>query len=160
MWVEFISLRSLDQWIHYFLIESNWLYNNNWWIHLKFSEITWRIQRRHCYSTTKDYYYFLNEIFLALQSWTTQTRLIECKSFPQDPKNNEKKKKAFLLLLFWVFLAHLNSNQAFLLVQKLKLAPQGLFYTMSQGPRFNSNQAFLLVQKLKSDPSALTLTWD
>ncbi len=31
----------------------------------------------------------------------------------------------------------------------------GLLYTMSQGPMFNPNQAFLLVQKLKSAPQGL-----
>jgi len=55
-----------------------------------------------CYSTTKDYYYFLNEKISALQSWTTQTRLIECMFFPQDPKNNEKKR-SFPFIVLGVF---------------------------------------------------------
>ncbi len=40
-----------------------------------------------------------------------------------------------------------NSNQAFLLVQNLKLAPR--FLHLESRPMFNSNQAFLLVQNLK-----------
>jgi hypothetical protein len=62
-----------------------------------------------------------------------------------------KKKKAFLLL-FWVFLAHLNSNQAFLIGAKVEIGPPRAFLHYESRPRFNSNQAFLLVQKLKSAP--------
>ncbi len=96
----------------------------------------------------------------ALQSWTTKnTSQLSACLFPQDPKKNEKKKKAFLLLLFWVFLSSFELKSSIPnWCKKLKLAPRAFFNTTSQGPRFNSNQAFLLVQKLKSDPSALTLT--
>jgi len=125
------------------------------WNHLTYTKDAF------CYSTTtKDYYYYFKwKKFQLLQSWTTQTRLIECMSFLTRPKEQWKKNKAFLLLLFWVILSSFELKSSIPnWCKKLKLAPRAFFNTTSQGPRFNSKSSISIGAKVEISPQGLFYT--